>query len=803
MAYSRPQLSLNDLEQLRWLLGGLIGIVSAWTVFYMEVDALLALLVLTVAVPLFTLRPALAGALPPLFHRLAFPVIVTVFAMDWWMNREPLPAMIRLDLMLLGYRCVSPRGRREDMQLILLALFVVVVTGVFTVSPAFVLQILLFTGASLGLLLAITLSDARSSETRAAGAAPRVPGDARLLALGGGLFLGVVALSALLFMALPRFEISNSFFLDRLIKKTTRTGFSEEVRFGELNDIAQDGGMAFAFDVQDPSALPTEPYWRMLVLDEYTGEGFRMSPGMARTLIPTREKTSLHTGVGRNEDSRAEWTIYLQPGISRYLPLLGGFGRLSFAEPQALNQSTPLRIAALQNDPPKMVSYRIEGMDTGGLLRDPIFARYGQITPGDDLYLGRRGRRAREAREDAALVPAAEQQNQATEATQDGALASAEPVASEADTPDTAAAPTVQLGDAGSSASWSGESIQSRPTTFLDFGPLGEAERAQLTSWAKELGGAGSSAQDFAERAADWLHRKHSYSLNSRTPPGDGDVILRWMGSEEPGHCELFAGSFVLLSRAAGRPARMVTGFKGGVYNATSGGIRVLNSDAHAWVELWDPEARGWLRVDPTPGASITPPPPGENVSDSLINRLQSDSGWTARIDGLKIFWYRRIVDFDQDSQRDLLRGTKDQAREAMRELRERLERGLQAIVAWVRSPWDFSRVAVIVGLGGAMVGVIVFWKKFGRAWWLSWLSHRAASHRHDPVRREASRWLLRLERAQSLHPSGAPKAAPEASVEEARARLLRLRYGARESWDAPTAVFAAAKRAHRKLRRG
>ena len=162
MEYQRPQLSFVELRQLRWFLGGLIGLLSAWTVFYMEVDALLTLVFLTATVPVFTFFPRLSLALPTAFHVLAFPVIVALFAFDIWSSREPLPAMVRLDLMLLCYRCVAPRRRREDLQLILLALFLVVVTGVFTVSIAFVAQILLFTAAALGMLLAVTLSNARS-----------------------------------------------------------------------------------------------------------------------------------------------------------------------------------------------------------------------------------------------------------------------------------------------------------------------------------------------------------------------------------------------------------------------------------------------------------------------------------------------------------------------------------------------------------------------------------------------------------------------------------------------------------------
>ncbi|MEO0056004.1 MAG: hypothetical protein RLZZ50_1951, partial [Verrucomicrobiota bacterium] len=338
MENPRPQLSLTELRQLRWLLGGLLAMLSAWTVFYMEVDALLALAVITATVPVFTLFPRLSSALPPIAHRLAFPVIVVVFALDMWTSREPLPAMIRLDLMLLCYRCIAPRGRREDLQLILLALFLVVVTGVFTVSIAFVAQILVFTAVALALLLAVTLSEARSGGGRSKGETSidagwervrwrelfvraRAATDLRVVGLGAALFAGVVVLSALLFLALPRFEISNDFFIDRLITKTTRTGFSENVSFQDVVDIQQDTSVSLMIDVSDPSAVPAEPYWRMLVLDEYSGRGFRMSGELLSSFVSSREKTNTHGGYGRSRHGDAIWTLYFQPGVSRYLPL--------------------------------------------------------------------------------------------------------------------------------------------------------------------------------------------------------------------------------------------------------------------------------------------------------------------------------------------------------------------------------------------------------------------------------------------------------------------------------------------------
>ena len=99
-----------------------------------------------------------------------------------------------------------------------------------------------------------------------------------------------------------------------------------------------------------------------------------------------------------------------------------------------------------------------------------------------------------------------------------------------------------------------------------------------------------------------WLSEIHPYALSSAVPDGDGDNLLRWLESEAAGHCEFFAGSFVMLARAAGYPARIVTGFRGGRWNDFSNSFMVRNSNAHAWTEVFDEESSSWIRFDPTPG---------------------------------------------------------------------------------------------------------------------------------------------------------------------------------------------------------
>ena len=70
------------------------------------------------------------------------------------------------------------------------------------------------------------------------------------------------------------------------------------------------------------------------------------------------------------------------------------------------------------------------------------------------------------------------------------------------------------------------------------------------------------------------------------------------------GFCEHIASSFVLLMRAMGVPARVVTGYQGGELNSVDGMWTIRQSDAHAWSEVWM-AGSGWVRVDPT--SAVTP----------------------------------------------------------------------------------------------------------------------------------------------------------------------------------------------------
>lgn len=93
-----------------------------------------------------------------------------------------------------------------------------------------------------------------------------------------------------------------------------------------------------------------------------------------------------------------------------------------------------------------------------------------------------------------------------------------------------------------------------------------------------------------------------TYTLSPGAVPGDA-VDTFWIDRKE-GFCEHFSSAFVVVMRALGVPARIVTGYQGGVVNPLDGLLEVRQSDAHAWAEVWLPQ-RGWTRIDPT--AAVAP----------------------------------------------------------------------------------------------------------------------------------------------------------------------------------------------------
>lgn len=163
---------------------------------------------------------------------------------------------------------------------------------------------------------------------------------------------------------------------------------------------------------------------------------------------------------------------------------------------------------------------------------------------------------------------------------------------------------------------------------------------------------AGGKDMAVVQRALRMVREEFAYTLD--TPLMGRHTADEFLFDVKAGFCEHFSSSFVILMRAAGIPARVVTGYAGGYRNPLGGYWAVRRSDAHAWAEAWLP-GRGWVRVDPT--AAVAP----DRIYDTIEDRAPAFRGigamqpvWNAS-DWLRRGWNDFVLGFDAARQRTLL----------------------------------------------------------------------------------------------------------------------------------------------------
>ncbi len=94
-------------------------------------------------------------------------------------------------------------------------------------------------------------------------------------------------------------------------------------------------------------------------------------------------------------------------------------------------------------------------------------------------------------------------------------------------------------------------------------------------------------------------------------PDGEEDFAL-WFTQTGQGYCTHFASLSVVLLRAAGIPARYVTGFL--IDTKPGETVSVTRAQAHAWAEYYDISLGAWRILETTPPAVQSAPQPGERA---------------------------------------------------------------------------------------------------------------------------------------------------------------------------------------------
>lgn len=149
--------------------------------------------------------------------------------------------------------------------------------------------------------------------------------------------------------------------------------------------------------------------------------------------------------------------------------------------------------------------------------------------------------------------------------------------------------------------------------------------------------------------------------IYSKQPPRLlGDPVDEFLFETRKGFCEHFASTFAVLTRMAGIPSRVVTGYQGGEMNTLNDYMIVRQSSAHAWTEVWI-KGEGWVRTDPTatiPSDRIEQPQFQDRFSpDSLrqakqipwLNELWKNFGFA--VDNLNHQWNRWVLGYNSVTQ--------------------------------------------------------------------------------------------------------------------------------------------------------
>lgn len=170
----------------------------------------------------------------------------------------------------------------------------------------------------------------------------------------------------------------------------------------------------------------------------------------------------------------------------------------------------------------------------------------------------------------------------------------------------------------------------------------------------------GRSDAERLQRAIDFM-RERALVYTLRPPLMGRDVADEFLFDHRRGFCEHFAAAFVVLMRAAGVPARVVTGYQGGEKNPVDATWVIRQSDAHAWAEVWL-AGRGWVRVDPT--ATSAPARIEENLAAAVpagdpLPFLARDYRFLRELRyrwwAINNAWNQWVLGYDPQRQRDLL----------------------------------------------------------------------------------------------------------------------------------------------------
>ncbi|KQQ46388.1 transglutaminase [Duganella sp. Leaf126] len=535
------------------------------------------------------------------------------------LGRDPGVAMLAL---LLAFKLLEMRARRD--------LFVVVFLSLFVLLTSFFYSQSMPTALWMAATLLVLLTALQTFQYTGA-----VPPLGRRLRTSAQLCALAAPLAALVFVVFPRIQGP---LWGTPGDDTARTGLSDSMAPGTLSSLAQSDEVAFRVRFPATQAPPPQQqlYWRSIVLGDYDGTTW--------TRVPRHPAAQRQPVAVTVRGAPVQQEITMEPTGQRWLAVLElggpqvdmpGYGvrdsdeieyfTISPVERRARYNVTSypdytLQAAALPADAPRADAPRA-GVPQAGVPR---------------------------ADAPRALVPSADMPRAAASRTT-GATRTDAPRSgiSRTDAPPQHAQPGMTR--------WLALPAGFNPRTL-----------ALAHQW-RQAAQRGDGTVDGAALSRQVLDtfRREDFRYTLQPPLGGRNLVDDFLFTSRAGFCEHYAGAYVVLMRAMGVPARVVTGYQGGERNPVDGYLTVRQSDAHAWAEIWL-AARGWVRVDPT--AAVAPERVTRNLARALpapagfspLFALQSDpDSWLAairfRYAALNNAWNQYILDYNPERQRSIL----------------------------------------------------------------------------------------------------------------------------------------------------
>lgn len=426
----------------------------------------------------------------------------------------------------------------------------------------------------------------------------------------------------------------------------TMTGFSEEVRLGQMGEILENDSVVMSVEMFDESRQRIrpegEPLWRGVVLNYYENGRWRRGQTKPRFLPVNRNALP---------SSMVEHRIRLEPATESVVFVPRPFSEIRPRGDVTLEMSSDDGTVVRELGRNRLENRSRSGDPLEYTVRSPVHLDLEGV-PGLHRQVGEeRIPRDRAGRDPLLHIPGPELK------------ARFEAIARSVLAERLSNAPTAPRG------------------TQLREPTLDAIARARvLESYLKDSG-------------------LFTYDLTMVNSNPDVDPILDFLENRRRGHCAYYASALAMLLRSVDIPCRVVNGFKGGDWNGIVNVLTVRQKHTHSWVEACVNDRGGtplWLTLDPTPG----------DERDLQVARVgKMPGGFRQFADLVRYVWVFYVAGFNSERQEELLYGPirrlAQEARNGFRLMRIALERAF----VWMT---DYPSISSFFSVRGFVTSCLV-----------------------------------------------------------------------------------------------